>query len=152
DTIIALRLDWAAREIRPAALPLFHSLSSGREAQCSNVYQNNQWAHGPAKAFDDDASTRWATDSGVKQAWLSVDLGESKTFNRVVLREAYDRIQEFELQIQEGESWKPFYHGRTIGEKKIIQFDPVTGQNVRLQIFDAKDGPTIWEFQIFEAK
>ncbi|MBN2326581.1 MAG: alpha-L-fucosidase [Candidatus Omnitrophica bacterium] len=152
DTIIALRLDGPARDVPAMALPLFHSLSSGREAQCSNVYQNNNWAHGPAKAFDDDASTRWATDSGVKQAWLSVDLGEPKTFDRAVIREAYDRVQEFELQIKQGDSWKPFYQGRTIGEKKTIQFDPVTGRHVRLQILDAKDGPTIWEFQIFEAK
>lgn len=152
DTIIALTLDGPACEIPAIGLPLFHSLSSGKKAKASNVFQNDDWGHGPDKAFDDDASTRWATDSGVHQAWLSVDLGEETTFNQALLREEYDRVKKYELQILRGDTWETFYKGDTLGEKKTLSFDPVTARQVRLNIMDASDGPTIWEFQIFLRK
>ncbi len=149
DTIIELRLDGPASEIPAVDLPLFQSLTSGKKGETSNVYQNNDWGFGPEKAFDNDMSTRWATDAGVKQAWLSVDFGTVTTFNRVVLREAFDRVRKFELQMRQDDTWKTFYEGTRIGEKCTIQFDPVTAQRVRLNILEATDGPTLYEFQIF---
>ena len=75
-------------------------------------------AHGPDKAVDDDPSTRWATDAGTQQAWLEVDLGKPTTIDRAMIDEAYaGRVQEFELQAKEGDAWKTFFRGTTIGER-----------------------------------
>jgi len=152
DTIIALELDGPASEITPHSALLSPSLASDKKAEASNVYQKNDWAFGPAKAFDDDPSTRWATDEGVKQAWLAVDLGKPETFNRITLREEYGRVNQFELQYKDGESWKTFYQGKKIGEKLTVDFQPLTAQRVRLNILDASDGPTIWEMEVLTAK
>jgi len=147
DTIVVLELDRPAGSIAPISIRSA-SLASGKKASASNTFQKMA-EHGPGKAFDDDDSTRWATDSGTKQAWLEVDLGISTQFNRVVVREAYaGRVQKFQLQYKAGETWRTFHEGTTLGEMATIDFDAVTARYVRLNILDATEGPTIWEVQV----
>lgn len=131
----------------PARLPAPESLAYERPAKASNVYQGMS-VHGPDAAVDDDFGTRWATDAGIHQAWLEVDLGRSVTFDRALMSEAYDRIQSFELQAKEGEAWRAFARGTKIGERLVLEFAPVTARVVRLNVLEATDGPTIWEFQL----
>jgi alpha-L-fucosidase len=150
DTIVVLELDGPAGEIAPLAIASA-SLAAGKKASASNVYQNNRH-YGAAKAFDDDPGTRWATDTGVQEAWLEVDLGTPMTFGGVAISEAYDRVRRFELQSRDGETWTTFLEGGRIGEKYARQFKPVTARYVRLNILEATDGPTIWEFQLMAPK
>jgi alpha-L-fucosidase len=150
DTIIELKLDGLAGEIAPRGLTSA-SLATGKPAKASNVFQDAA-QHRPDKAVDDDPDTRWATDSGTKQAWLEVDLRKPVTFNRAMISEAYERVQRFELQRKEGDIWQTFAQGTRIGEKRELQFSPVTAQHVRLNILEATEGPTIWEFQLFAPK
>ena len=151
DTIVKLRLDGPAGRIEPVALASA-SLAYRKKAQASNVYRKDTRHHGPGKAVDDDPSTRWATDHGVKQAWLEIDLRKPVTFNRAMISEAFDRVRRFELQYKNGNSWQTFAEGTKIGEKLKLQFSPVTARHVRLNILEATDGPTIWEFQILAPK
>jgi alpha-L-fucosidase len=146
DTIIKLELDGPASEIPPVGLPS-ESLAYGKRARASNVFQKNA-GYGPDKAVDDDPATRWATDSGTKQAWLEVDLGKAVTFDRVKISEEYDRVREFELQYRDGKTWKTFAKGTKIGSDYTKQFEPLTARQVRLNILDSAEGPTIWEFQL----
>jgi hypothetical protein len=50
------------------------ALAVRHQATASNVYQKLHSEHGPQLAFDNDAHTRWATDSGTKQCWIAADL------------------------------------------------------------------------------
>lgn len=150
DTIIKLRVFGAASDIPPCSLPS-DSLSAGKKTRASNVFQKNSH-YGPDKAVDDDQTTRWATDSGVKQAWLEVDMGKPATFNRVKISEEFDRIRKFELQYENNGQWKTIIDGTKIGSDYLKDFGPVTARQVRLNILDATDGPTIWEFQLLAPK
>jgi alpha-L-fucosidase len=150
DTIVKLTLDGPAANIEPLALPSA-SLAAGKTPTASNVFQNSS-GYAAAKAFDDDPATRWATDSGTKQAWLEVDLGKPATFGRVAISEAFDRVRSFELQYKDGNAWKTFLKGARIGDEYSQVFRPVTAQVVRLNILEATDGPTIWEFQLLAPK
>jgi alpha-L-fucosidase len=148
DTIVVLELDKPANTIAPINIHSA-SLAAGKKATASNVHQKDP-NYGPDKAFDDDDATRWATDSGTHQAWLQVDLGKPTAFNRVIIHEACPpaRIQKFQLERLEGDAWKPFFEGTTVGEKGEFKFETVTAQQVRLNILEATEGPTIWEFRI----
>jgi len=133
------------------------SVARGKPATASNVYENRpEWR--PAAAFDGDPRTRWACDAGVKQAWLAVDLGRACTIDRAFVSEAYDRVEEFELQAESntpgggGATWETFARGGKIGSGLELRFPAVTVQKVRLNILKATDGPTIWEFLLFEPK
>ncbi|MHC4580566.1 MAG: alpha-L-fucosidase [Planctomycetota bacterium] len=150
DTIIKLRVYGAASEIPPCALPSA-SLAAGKKARASNVYRKSS-RYGADMALDDDPATRWATDSGTKQAWLEVDLGNAATFDRVKIAEAYDRVRKFELQYKSNSQWKTFVRGTRIGDAYSRTFEPVTARHVRLNILESTDGPTIWEFQLMAPK
>jgi alpha-L-fucosidase len=143
DTIVKLELDGPAGEIAPIGV-VSASLTSGAKAKASNVFQGNR-AYGPDKAVDSDSGTRWATDSGTKQAWLELDLGKPVTFGRVAISEEFDRVRRFELQAKDGDTWKTILQGTRIGEQYAQDFQPVTAQYVRLNILEATDGPTICE-------
>jgi alpha-L-fucosidase len=61
-------------------------------------------------------------------------------------------VQKYELQAKEGDGWKTFAQGGRLDEESMVRFEPVTAQVVRLDILEATEGPTIWEFQLFSAK
>ncbi len=153
DTLVALKLDGPAADIKPVKVSSqLDAVSSDKPAKASNVYQKMS-EYSPEKAFDDDSGTRWATDGGTHSAWIEVDLGKEVTIDRAMISEACgDRIRKFELQSKEGDDYKTFFTGTTIGEKKQLKFDPVTVRVVRLNILEATEGPTIWEFQLFGPK
>lgn len=151
DTLLALQLDIDASLITPVDVPVTTavSLTTGAAATASNVYQN-QSTYSAAMAVDGDLGTRWATDSGTQAAWLQVDLGTPKTFSRAVIYEAYPgRVQSFQLQWFDGTNWQTFWTGTTLGSQWSQSFPPVTAQLARLNILSATDGPTLWEFQLF---
>lgn len=148
DTIVVLGLDGPAADIPPIKWPS-GAVSEGKAATASNVYQAMS-EYDASKAFDDNDATRWATDGGTHAAWLEVDLGAPATFSRAVIKEAFDRVQSFELQQKAGEAWETIAKGTKIGERREMKFKPVTAQYLRLNILEATDGPTLWEFQVFK--
>ncbi|MCX6927174.1 MAG: alpha-L-fucosidase, partial [Verrucomicrobia bacterium] len=149
DTVLALELDLDAGLITPVDVPGPVSLTTGASATASNVYQN-QAAYNASMAVDGNLQSRWATDVGTHQAWLEVNLGQAVTFSRAVISEAYPgRVQSFQLQRFDGGGWQTFWTGATLGDQWAQSFTPVTAQRVRLNILNATEGPTIWEFQLF---
>jgi alpha-L-fucosidase len=142
DTIIRLELTGSAMGIKAIAL------ASPIKATASNVFQKQNAQYGPQEAFDMDPITRWATDSGTKQAWIAADLGKRLTIQRVRIEEAIgERVQKFELQYRDGKEWKTIFAGTKIGRWFQQKFEPVTAQEFRLNILDATDGPTIADIE-----
>lgn len=146
NTIIELKLNGPAGEIESVSLPS-KSLAFQKKTRASNVYLNHP-LHTPDKAVDDDPTTRWATDYGVKQAWLEVDLGKQVTFDQINISEEYNRIRKFELQYKDNSEWKTFIRGTRIRDNYSTRFEPLAAQYVRLNILDAIEGPTIYEFHV----
>ena len=150
STIIALKFAGSVMEL-PAVSLGGGSLAEGANATASNVFLHNPHFAASA-AVDGDEETRWATDAGTRQAWLEVDLGKVCTFSRVRIDEWADggkRIQSFELQARNGGEWTTFHRGTTIGPNMECTITPVTARQLRLNILNATEGPTINEFQIF---
>jgi alpha-L-fucosidase len=151
DTIVALELDGDALRIPAMSVPGASLLTTKARATASNVNQK-QAEYGPDKAVDGSDETRWATDSGVKSAWLELDLGKPVTFSRAVIKQAYPelgRVRKFAIEYFADGQWKACHEGGRLGAKLNAQFAPVTAQRVRLNILEATDGPTIYEFHLF---
>lgn len=146
DTIIRLELDGSAMDM-PAL-----SLGSEIKAAASNIFQKQNAQYGPQQAFDNDSHTRWATDGGTKQAWITADLGKPLTIQRVRIEEAIgERVQKFEFQYRDGTAWKTIFTGRKIGHWFQKKLDPpVKAREFRLNILDATDGPTINDIEFIE--
>ncbi len=151
DTVVAIELDAPALDIPAMTVP-GASLTTGAKATASNVYRQLA-QHGPDKAVDGNSETRWATDSKTTSAWLEVDLGRPTAFSRAVIRQAFpelQRVRKFAIEVWRDDGWQPCYRGENLGAKLSARFEPVTAQRVRLNITEASDGPTIWEFQLFK--
>jgi alpha-L-fucosidase len=100
-------------------------------------------------AFDGDPETRWATDGGTKQAWVALDLGKPTRIESVSINEAIaPRVLKFEFQYRDGGEWKTIFAGTEIGANFSRTFDPLTAREIRLNILDASEGPTIYEIKL----
>ena len=152
DLIVELELDRPAFNIEPIESKMpSGALSAGKRATASNVYRNMP-LYDAAKAADDDEETRWATDNGTHAAWLEIDLGEPCLISRAALQQAFPelkRIRKFTVEAYLNNTWKPVYTGSDPGSELEMKFSPVTAQRVRLNILEATEGPTIWEFRVF---
>ena len=150
-TVIRLQVDQRAFDITPVDVPVppSGSLAFGGEATASNVFRAMP-EYGPDKAIDDDPETRWATDAGTHQAWLDVALPEASTVGRVVIVEGqWDRVRRYEIQVRTNAAWATVASGERLGPRTELRFPPVRADHVRLNILEATEGPTIWEFQVF---
>ncbi len=144
DTVVKLNLDGPAMDV-----PVV-TLTPKVTAAASNVYKKDNSDCGPQNAFDKDDQTRWATDVGTKQAWISASFDTEQTIRGVRVNEAHaGRVQKFEFQFREGSGWKTIFIGATLGEEFEKRFEPVTAREFRLNILDATEGPTINEI-VFE--
>lgn len=130
----------------PHALPA--PLTLGAKASASNVYHGEaQW--GPQFAIDANESTRWATDDGLKEAWLQVDFAQPVTFDAAYLREGWYRTRSYEIQYLVDGQWQTCFAGHEIGDRgTTVRFAPVTSGTVRLLVKEATDGPTLWDFEL----
>lgn len=143
SSTICLELDGSAMDL-PAI-----SISTPFLATASNVFRGETDSYGPQMAFDNDSQSRWATDSGTKQAWLAVDLGKEYSVRSVRIDEAYAyRVQKFEFQYRNGQEWKTIFTGQKIGMGFQQTFAPVVAREFRLNVLDATDGPTIIELNL----
>lgn len=121
------------------ALPGTASASSSYSA----AYTANQ-------SNDADMSTRWnagASTSG--DQWLEINFGANRTFNTVVLKEAFDRVSSHKIQLWTGSGWSNIVSGSTIGSNKIHTFSAVTTTRVRLYVNAASNSVSIWEFEVY---
>jgi alpha-L-fucosidase len=151
NTIIELVLDKPASSIKPIDT-MARSLAVGKQAIASNVFQFNHDTFGANKAIDGNGSTRWATDAGTSRARLEIDLKKPAVFSSVMIKEGYGhRIRKFELQYKQNDGeWKTFHKGRRTSGEPIRGFGKIEARYVRLEILNASDGPTIWEFGLFD--
>ena len=121
-------------------------ITYGCKASSSGVWDANYTAD---RAFDDNPLTRWGASKDSRDGWLAVDLGKPKTFNQIWIREYYNGIQKFELQVKNDGQWVTIHKGTTIGANYSATFKPVTAQHVRLNVLEATNVPTIWEVELF---
>lgn len=162
------------REFHTALRKIFGTdFAHERKATASNVRGNDK-QFDAAKALDGNAKTYWATDDGVTNASLEVDLGGEKTFNVIRTEEMISlgqRVAKYKVEafvqgknipptVKAGETpitggndyvephWQEICSGTTIGHRKLDRFPKVTASKVRLTILESRACPTISGFGV----
>ena len=95
---------------------------------------------------DGNMESFWTTPEGVNSAFLEFDLGGEKKFNRFLLQEFIklgQRVESFSLEAWDGNKWNEFANGTTIGYKRILRFDDVTTEKIRLNIKESRACPIL---------
>lgn len=127
------------------------NLSPGATASASSYDGTNT----PGKAIDGLTSTRWEandTASVGNPQWLAVNLGSSKTFNRVIFNEASNRITAYQIQYSaNGSSWSAVSGAvaSSAGNVTTVDFNAVTAQHHRIYITVSDNDPRIREFESY---
>jgi alpha-L-fucosidase len=128
-------------------------LISGKKVKASNV-RGNARDFSSSNLTDNDKKTYWATDDGVTNASVTIDLGGEKTFNRFLAQEYIQlgqRVKSFSLEAFSNGQWKEIASETTIGYKRILRLPDVTASMIRFSIRDAKACPVISSIQLFNA-
>jgi alpha-L-fucosidase len=126
--------------------------AAGKTAVASNIRGNDPAFNGD-KALDSDKTTYWATDDGVTNATLEVDLSGEQEFNVIRLEEMItlgQRVAEYKIEAWDAASkaWQELNHGFTIGYRKLDRFPKVKSSKVRLTILQSRTCPAIKSFGV----
>lgn len=109
----------------------------------------------PARAFDHDPASRWATSSTtgwVDPGWIYVDLGATATIQQVVLQWDPAYATAYQIQVSPNAStWTTIYSTTTgHGFKETLN---VSGSGRYVRMYGtARSGPygySLWEFQVY---
>ena len=113
---------------------------------------------GPAARFaaknvvDGNDDSYWATDDGVNQGSIELDLGKPRPIHYISLQEYIQlgqRIKAFNVDAWINNAWQRIATGTTIGYKRILAITPVTTQKIRVNFTDAKASPVISAIKIY---
>lgn len=89
----------------------------------------------PQNGIDGLTTTYWATKDSIHKSNLTIDFGKPTIFNRLLLQEYIklgQRIHKFSVKIEDEQGWKEVAHGTTIGYKRIIRFNNVSSNKVKI--------------------
>ncbi|WP_448321560.1 discoidin domain-containing protein, partial [Streptomyces sp. CO7] len=131
-------------------------LSYGRTgAASSSQTDSNCWECSPARAFDRDPASRWATSPSTgwtDPGWISVDLGATAQINKVVLQWDPAYAKSFQIQVSpNGTDWTPIYS--TTAGTGFKQTLLVSGSGRYVRMYGTQRatpyGYSLWEFQVY---
>jgi alpha-L-fucosidase len=125
-------------------------------ANAATVTAQSTWAssgYEPAKACDENPSTRWSAAAGDLTPWLEMNFGTATRFDRVIVNEYGEsnvyRCTAFSLQSWNGAGWDTIHTGTTFGESiRIDLTNPVVSSKLRLQILGSTATVSIWMLKV----
>ncbi|WP_112245577.1 discoidin domain-containing protein [Kribbella monticola] len=121
----------------------------------SQQSDGNCWECTPARAFDLDPASRWATttDTGwVDPGWIYVDLGATAQIDKVILQWDPASAKSYQIQVSnDATNWTPIYTTTNgPGFKETLNITG-TGRYVRMYGTQRNTpyGYSLWEFQVY---
>lgn len=101
---------------------------------------------------DGNPESFWQPATDEKTVTIEVDLPKPQVVHFIVLQEYIEkgqRVKSFHIQGLTNDGWKSLTAGTTIGYKRILKIVPVSLQQIRVQIDDAKAPPVLREICVY---
>lgn len=128
-------------------------LLQGLTAEATNIRGKNFL---PAAATDAQYDTYWATEDGVNSGALTFSFKEPTELNRVLIQEYIplgQRVKAFLIETaSDGGVWTPVAVNEemtTVGYKRIVRFENVKAEKLRVHFLDARGPLCINNIQAF---
>ena len=118
----------------------------------ASSYRGSSSLYAPSNLTDGNKETYWATDDSVRSASTEFLLGSPRQVRYVILQEYLQlgqRIRRFTVEAGKGDGWTVIGQGTTVGYKRILRFDKVETDRVRITINDAKAAPVLSNVEIY---
>ena len=144
--------------VTPRSDDNFSVVSTGARASASDQHSAPYLA---AFICDNNRNTRWATGSkwGTPEAmkfpfasWVELDLGSERQISKTSIVDGWDRIQKFTIKYRsdKNKEWKVALDGTKPGGNYQKEFATVKGRYFKLDIHEAMDEPTVWQWQLLK--
>jgi len=128
------------------------NLAAGATLKATNIRANSK-TFDPVNILDQDRYSYWASDEGVNNPILEINLAGIKEFDIIRVRENIklgQRIDSIRIDVWKGDKWLPLAKATSIGANRLIKLDqPVKANKLRLQVF-APVVPTVSDFGLFK--
>lgn len=138
---------------RAITMQLKNNLIAGADAKASNTRRGYR----PSYVTDGDYDTYWATEDGVNQADIIISLPDSAIVNRLLIQEYIplgQRIEAFEVEIGNNGIFTPVKIDEkttTVGYKRILRFESVSGDQLKIRFTKSKGELCINNIEVFNA-
>jgi alpha-L-fucosidase len=122
------------------------NLVKGAKITSVNGVNNSALLNGNYKNY-------WTTQGKDTTAVIEMTLLKPQTFDVLLLKENItvgQRIEKFDLEYLNGNTWSALTEGTTVGAKRLIRFKPVTAQKIRLKISSSRLNPTLTALGLYK--
>ncbi|ANH82711.1 alpha-L-fucosidase [Niabella ginsenosidivorans] len=102
--------------------------------------------------LDGNNATHFTTKGTDTATVILFSLKQAKTFNVFSVQENIrvgQRVERFSVYYKNGDQWKPLIQESTIGYKRLLRFDPVTADAIRIEIESSRLNPAIAEVGLY---
>jgi alpha-L-fucosidase len=103
---------------------------------------------------DGNFGSYWTTKGKDSTATIEISLQGPKTFDIFAIQENItvgQRIEAFVLEYEDRGKWKEITAGTTVGFKRLLRFQAVKAEKLRLRITSSRLNPTIAEVGIYKS-
>ncbi len=125
-------------------------------AEGAKAKADSHWKKHPdyeaAKVLDGDFETYWAADEGKTSGALEIQLGSASSVDHLVMQEYIplgQRINKFEIAVKKGDTWENVASGTTVGLKRIVKFDEVSTEAIKITLSSRGQAPTLANVEIY---
>lgn len=102
--------------------------------------------------FINSGKSCFRTVDNPRKTTITVDMGEVKSINKIVLAENIktgQQVEKFKLYYYFNKRWHKIYQGGTIGRKKVCLLEPMDARRIKLVIEKTRKFATISEFRVY---
>lgn len=102
--------------------------------------------------LDGNNATHFTTKGNDTTTVIELQLKSATTFNVLQLQENIrmgQRVERFEIEYWGGKEWKIAASGTTIGYKRLLRFNTVKSNSIRLKILSSRLNPCLAEFGLY---
>jgi alpha-L-fucosidase len=128
-----------------------NDLAFGADADCEQERGGSPF-YAASNLVDGNPATYWATDDGINNAEVEIQLKTESEIKYVLLQEFISlgqRVRSFEIWADRDGEWQKVADGTTIGYKRILRVPVVRTSALKLVITDARASPVISTFAVY---
>jgi alpha-L-fucosidase len=108
--------------------------------------------HRGKQLVDGNSRTCWAAPEDQRKAWISIQLDQPRELNAIVLQEDISlgqRVKDFQVEARIADKLVLVAEATTIGYKRILTFDPVRTDELKVTLMDSRAAPVLSEIQLY---
>ena len=103
-------------------------------------------------ANDDNFNSCWNSNRAVKEPWWQVNLDKEEGFNMITIVEGKANISKYRIEYEVNGAWKTLLTGDNANRVKVLRFNRVWGDKVRIRIDGSDTPPVIAEVGVYNER